>query len=147
MQLPLFLSKKITLTEFLPEDCKRVEDIALEVAERGTLIYGEPYNGYVDTFHSSKWVYFPEKIMKERRLDWIIFFLSNEPEDGAYYTIRCGQDIIGFVAFWNGWLSGECESSPPAIELAFINPDFKYKQNVIKLLDESLERYAKDCEY
>lgn len=147
MRMPLFLSKKVTLTEFLPEDCKRVEDIALEVAERG-IIYGDnlfcwqPY--YLDeTVLPYKMVEFIGENLKLKRLDKIIFFLSQKPDCERYYTIRHGADIIGFAAFWNGWIDFECESTFPAIELAFIHPDFRDKEHAKRIISGHFEEYCR----
>ncbi len=127
MQLPLFPFQEITLASFLPEDRMRVEDIALAVAESGTLTYGEPLHEYFDE-KKFKYKNIPREELKELRLNKISRFLSEPPDCGEYYTIRHGHEIIGFAAFWDGWVA--CESGPPMIELAFLHPDFKHKEYV-----------------
>jgi|SRR3989338_4041041 len=143
MQLPLFKSEEVTLTLFLPEDQKHIEDIVLVVAESGRLIRGESFSQYLND--SYKWIDVSKEKLKEQRLNRIIDFLSNSPSDGEYYTIRHGTEIIGFAAFWDGWLASECKYDTPAIELAFLHPDFKQKEYAERVLNEFFENYSKDC--
>lgn len=144
------MPQEITLREFLPEDLKKIEDIALDVAERG-IIYGDnlfcwqPY--FLDeTVLPPKMVTFTEEDLKLKRLENIIRFLSEQPEPNGniYYTIRHGQDIIGFAVFWNGWIPFS-EDGSPMIELAFMHPDFKRKDYVLSIIKTYFEKYSLHC--
>lgn len=136
VQLTLFSEPKIVSMPFDDERKKELmtlEAIAIEASEHELLRGDELLRYYRD---------YPTRLKILR--SYLGTDGSEDGRDNEKYLIKLGDETIGFLSIWDGWLPVECEYGDPAIEVAFVHPKYRGDEAKIRQEMERILRVAKE---